>query len=145
MNAPNLLRNLLLIPLSVATIFLTACGSSGPSSSDQSVLTDTAAKPNELGVKERAPTPEDIAQIPDTDIKYVAKELLVLFKEGVPESDVESILAQYSADIVGYIKEVGIYQVRFDNVSDLSELAAVAETLGQDNNVDTVTLNPNVA
>lgn len=131
---------LLLVPALLALLALTACGG-GASNSNKATLDNTEERPTNSNIKERTPTPDDIEEIPGTNIKYVSKELLVLAKDGVSESSIESTISQYSGNIVGYIKDVGIYQVRFNNVTDLSELAIIAEALDQDDNVDVAALN----
>lgn len=59
--------------------------------------------------------------------KFVDNEILLTAKDGVEKSEIESLVKEYQGRIVGYIKIMNDYQIRFDKTYSYDELEGLIE------------------
>ena len=77
----------------------------------------------------------------DSGIMYADNELLVVIKEGVTKTEVESLAEKYNAKIVGCIEATGDYQWSLNAVYTMSKLKDLANTIANEESV--IQVSPN--
>ena len=73
--------------------------------------------------------------------EYVDNELLVMVKDSVGEYDVDEMVEPYGGISLGYIKQVGLYQIVFEESKTLNELNGIISELKKNSNVVEAGLN----
>lgn len=61
--------------------------------------------------------------------RYVKNQLLIGVTPGTDESVIENLAESYDADIVGYLKEMKMYQIEFRRDVSYIEMEKIAENL----------------
>ncbi|MDE6731136.1 MAG: hypothetical protein K2J71_10240 [Oscillospiraceae bacterium] len=84
---------------------------------------------------------EDIVSDEEHGIKYAKNQLLISTFPETEKTEVETILEEIDAEIVGYIELTGDYQIAFRDDKSLEELQAMADYLYSYSFVMNVTLN----
>ncbi len=95
--------------------------------------------PPELSYKE--PGEDDVVYDPESGISYVKNQLLISAALDAPKVEVERLVEELGAEIVGYIGLTNDYQIEFAEDKTLAELEAAADHLESFSFVQGVTLN----
>ena len=83
----------------------------------------------ETGSYYREPNEEDIVYDENSGDRYVKNQLIIGVTPGTDESVIENLAESYDADIVGYLKEMKMYQIEFRRDVSYIELEKIAENL----------------
>ena len=97
------------------------------------------SSPDESYVKD--PTEEDLVLDEETGLQYVKNQLLISADLNAPRADVEKIIADAGAEVVGYIDVINDYQIEFKEDKTLKELEEIAGQLENYDFISMVTLN----
>ena len=89
----------------------------------------------------KKPSNEDIVTDPETGIRYVKNQLLISAFIEADRYDIESIINEVGADIVGYIELTNDYQIEFDWDMSIEDLQNIADYFEGYPFISSVTLN----
>ncbi|MCI8295599.1 MAG: S8 family serine peptidase [Lachnospiraceae bacterium] len=84
---------------------------------------------------------EEIASLPDSDVRYASRDLLLQMEGEVAEEEAQELAWAYGAELVGFIDLTGTCQWRFTEEMGYDELVAVLEELGEREEVACASLN----
>ena len=88
-----------------------------------------------------APSPEEILTDPETGIQYVKDQLLISAAPEAEKSEIERIVKELDAEMIGYIELTNDYQIRFLHDMTIDELQKAADHLNSFPFIYNVTLN----
>ena len=110
-----------------------------PSFGTQTVSDGASGDAGEMYYKE--PEAKDIVTDPENGVKYVKNQLLVSAFTDADRYDVENIINEVGADIVGYIGLTNDYQIEFRREMTIADLQYAADILDSCSFISCVTLN----
>ena len=88
-----------------------------------------------------APSPEEILTDPETGIQYVKDQLLISAAPEAEKNEIERIVKELDAEMIGYIELTNDYQIRFLHDMTIDELQKAADHLNSFPFIYNVTLN----
>ena len=89
----------------------------------------------------KEPDNEDIVTDPETGIRYVKNQLLISAFTEADRYDIESIIGETGAEIVGYIELTNDYQIEFGRDMSVEDLQNIADLFESYPFIGSVTLN----
>ncbi|MBQ9382771.1 MAG: hypothetical protein IJT87_00900 [Ruminiclostridium sp.] len=89
----------------------------------------------------KEPDNEDIVTDPETGIRYVKNQLLISAFTEADRNDIESIIGETGAEIVGYIELTNDYQIEFGRDMSVEDLQNIADLFESYPFIGSVTLN----
>lgn len=84
---------------------------------------------------------DDYAHDKETGTGYIDNEILIYTKDGVSRDNVENLAQKYNAEIVGQIKTINYYQLKFNTSYSLLKLKEICNKLEQESIVEHSTIN----
>ena len=95
------------------------------------------------GVVKPAPfNPEDVVVDPETGLKIVKDEIVIIFKEGVSEEERNEIIASIDGVVVGYGLSGQEVDVKIKNSPSIEDLKRIVKGLKQNPKVEIADLSP---
>ena len=133
---------LLFLLILLAVPFLNSCGDGGSNENADAFSTSVAADTADNDIGHVAPLDYDkVVTDPETGMRLVSNQLLVVFKPDIERETVDTIIESVDGKVVGWLTDMGIYQVEFNNNPTLEELARIKTKLESFSEVESVTFN----
>lgn len=87
------------------------------------------------------PEKDDIVYDQETGAKYVKNELILTAEEGVSKGEVDALIQEYDAKLMGYIAETNTYQIRFNQEYSYEELERLGDRICMDKKIEYFEIN----
>ena len=85
--------------------------------------------------------PEMLATVEESGQQVYVNEALAYFTEGVSEADARAVIASVQGEVVGHIRAVDLYQIRFPDVTTVAQLEAKLDELAAKPEIALATMN----
>lgn len=87
------------------------------------------------------PEEDDITYDKENGAKYVNNELILTAEEGVSKKEVEALIREYDAKLIGYIAGTNTYQIRFNQGYSYKDLDRLGNRICMDKKIEYFEIN----
>lgn len=84
---------------------------------------------------------ELVEKIPNSQMRYVKNQLIIIADSDVEKSSVKKIVNEYNGKIVGFLKESGTYQIEFSDNISYEKLNIIKDALEEKSEISSTHLN----